>query len=479
MTTTPEVEVTDTTDQDQDDTTIIDAEVVETVTVAREVDGALVPVEQSRSDQAIAHAAEEAFRSSGIPGKDEFLALAMQARVMSMSGIVPKALQGKPADTFVVLLTGRDLGIPITSAIRQIHVIDGQPSLAPKLLNARIRKMGLGKIIPGERTERQAAAIAIGPDGTPLGPPTVFTWEMAQQAGLVMADCTPTVHTPKCLNHRTSHWDRCRQGYRTYPTRMLWWRAAGWAAEDYFPEASLGLYSPEELGAVVDVDGVPIDPGTAPLPQGFEAQAQQADGSGTSGEDPGDPDDLALLAGTIAALPDDKRQILGNQWKARHLPKVEALTLNKAAFAWAMVRAHVNDAEKAGTMGDVQPIYPKPPEGQPTPPASPSDAPGPDGGTNPATPPVEPDTGTQGTVSGDSEAGDLPGSDADEAQGEWQREYDAALLACQALPGKSLDRALEERVLIKTGTVEVRAQRLARQLAREAIEQSAEFDAPY
>jgi hypothetical protein len=81
---------------------------------------------------------------------------------------------------------------------------------------------------------------------------------------------------------------------------MLWWRASGFCADDFFPEAGMGLYSPEELGAVVDVDGRPIDPATVELPAGYEPAAI---GSSSSSDDPADPDELWTLQLRLHALP--------------------------------------------------------------------------------------------------------------------------------------------------------------------------------
>lgn len=435
----------------------IDVEPVEEPEESQVVSGELVHApEQSRADRAIARAAEEAFESSGIPGKDEFLALAMQARVMSMSGIVPKALQGKPADVFVVLLTGRDLGIPITSALNQIHVIEGQPTLAPKLLNARLRQLGVGKIVPGERTDMSATAIALGPDGVELGR-TTFTWEDAIGAGLVKPDCLPKQHTPKCLNYQSKAWDKCRQGYKTYPQRMLWWRASGWCADDYFPEASLGLYSPEELGAVVDDQGVPIDPGTVELPAGFDTPHLGDDTDPTN-----DPEDTVKLNATIAALPDDERKALKEQWVSRNLPPVGQLTTAKAQFAWAMVRAHVTNAERAGTMGEV--IIPTA-----TAPQEPSEAPE----ASTTTPAPEDATAAEsGPDPVESEPAEEPVADppADAPPEPVDQELESAIHAVGLMPMRIVDACLAEKGLTKTGNADTRRARLARKLADEAKE---------
>lgn len=262
------------------------------------------PENEMRS--AIERAAEAAMENPGIPGRDEFLSLAAQARILCMSAAAPKEVQNDPHLAFHIAMIGRDLQISPSAALELIDVIPGsrgnppQLSLSPQLLNGQIRRLGLGSIIPAVKTDRLCIAVVLGPDGR-LDPrckrtwpdhwrdetdPTArcgcrdllgdyeFSWEDAQMAGLAGADCQPGAHTAECKN-----WVRgksCNSGYKSYPKRMMWWRASGFAADDYFPEAGLGLYTAEELGSVVDENGRPIDPATAELPPGFEPDALPA-----------------------------------------------------------------------------------------------------------------------------------------------------------------------------------------------------------
>lgn len=202
--------------------------------------GQLVPAAGSAIDAAVS----AAMAMPGMPGMDEFLSLAMQARILSMSGAAPAHIRNHPHIAFHVAMIGRDLGISPTAAIQLIDVIgrDDDPnpqlSLSPELLNGQIRRLGLGAIRPLKRTMFECIAGAYGPDGELLGE-SEFDWADAVVAGLADDRCQPNQHwVPTSGNGRC----RCRQGYRTYPKRMLWWRASGFAAQDYFPEAGLGLY---------------------------------------------------------------------------------------------------------------------------------------------------------------------------------------------------------------------------------------------
>jgi hypothetical protein len=177
---------------------------------------------------ALERAAEAALAMPGVPGRDEFFMLAAQARILAMSGAAPEAVRNNPHLAFHIAMVGRDLGISPSAALELIDVIDTgkgpRLSLSPQLLNGQIRRVGLGKIVPVEQTMERCVARAIGPDGEVLGE-TEFSWEEARVAGLVVQGCQPGQHTPKCLDYRTHPRERCNQGYRTYPKRMLWWRA--------------------------------------------------------------------------------------------------------------------------------------------------------------------------------------------------------------------------------------------------------------
>lgn len=338
---------------------------------------------------ALEAAAMAAMAMPGMPGRDEFLMLAVQARMISLSAGAPKLVQGNPHLAFHVAMVGRDLGISVSAAIELIDVIDTQGgprlSLSPQLINGQIRRLGLGAIIPIERTMTRCVARAVGPDMvTPLGPDTEFTWEEAQIAGLVGRNCQPGDHKPGSNGGKCG----CNQGYKTYPRRMMWWRAAGFAADDYFPEAGLGLYSPEELGAFVDADGRAIDPSTVELPEGYEPAAI---GSGKDAPpEIIDDETQASIKARIVALPDEAEAACKAQWKANgNLTAVSDLPVRMLKIADALVTSFEKRAEK-GEWGPWEKPDPaaQPPDPGPGAPETPEppDAPQPDPETVPDAP---------------------------------------------------------------------------------------------
>jgi hypothetical protein len=334
----------------------------------------------SPGDQTVIAAADAALAMPGVPGRDEFLSLAMQARMLSMSGAAPPAVRNSPYVAFHVAMVGRDLGISPSAALELIDVIDGrngpQLSLSPQLMNGQVRRLGLGEIVKGESTAERCTAIAVGPGGRDrrcrLQWPThvpdcscdvlgsfTFTWEDARIAGLVGPNCQPGQHVKdqnRSSNGRSWKVCGCNQGYVTYPQRMLWWRASGYLADDTFPEAGLGLYSPEELGAVVDEDGRPLDVASVELPAGYEPAAVGR-GSGEA-EVPADPADLWKLQARLHALPDEQKQAW-REAKARshalqgaHSHELSATQLRAAR---SIVAGLERDAAKSGAWDESSP----------------------------------------------------------------------------------------------------------------------------
>jgi hypothetical protein len=324
------------TDQDQtvDESTAEPERLTPEVVTQRPPAEAQASTELERRNAALDNATDAALAMPGVPGRDEFLSLAMQARILSMSGAAPKAVRDNPYVAFHLAMIGRDLGISPSAAIALIDVIgEGdkiQASLSPQLLNGQLRRLQLGHIVPAARSLASCTAVCLSWTGRldPACAPTypqhaegctcagiigdsTFTWEDAQIANLVDDRC------PDAKNHWSSgsSYCKCRQGYRTYPGRMLWWRAAGFAADDYFPEAGLGLYSPEELGAVVDAEGRPIDPTSVELPEGYEPPPPKVN----KAQLPSDPDELWLLQERIASLPAQERDDLRERWKSGKL----------------------------------------------------------------------------------------------------------------------------------------------------------------
>lgn len=252
---------------------------------------------------------------------DEFAGLASQARVLASSALVPQALRGKPHDVFLVLLTGRDLGVTATSALRSCYVVDGKVTLAPALKKALIERQGLGAIRPPSvgdpdypNSAQRATAIVYGPDGHELG-----------RLQLTWADVENISDKGKRLVDK-SNW-------KNYPQRMLWWRAVGWACDDYFSGVAYGLYSPDEVGGFIDAEGQPLDVDSVEVPDGFDRERERAKA---------DPPIGAQVGGELAAratrLPKPARDLFRQQLAERDLqPPLADVPSSKRGLVDAML----------------------------------------------------------------------------------------------------------------------------------------------
>ena len=447
------------------DAEAIDAEVVEgtdeDVVTGEVVDPTTAAMEVAPDRTALDQAAEAALMP-GVAGRDEFLSLAMQARMLSMSGAAPKAVRGNPYVALHVAMIGRDLGISPSASLELIDVIgEGdktQLSLSPQLLAGQVRRLGLGRIGRGKSTRTMCEAIAFDPAGNELGR-SEFTWEDAMDAELVNPRCTsPDDHHCQNLPWR----EKCRQGWRTYPRRRLWWRAAGYCVDDFFPEAGLGLYTAEELGVAVDDEGRAIDPTTVPLPEGYEDTT--APRAPTTRGEPLAPDSLASLERRIGDLPDAHKVVLRGKWKERNLPPLGQLTKGDFAVADALVQAEVlaahREAEGQATTDEAQAVVDADQAVDVVRDAFHSTAGEPPSDEDPLDGPVAP--------AEPSGVGSLPTPLATALEDVPAALVDEAVDAVRLLPLKGVNSALSMRGIKPTGTLDYKRRVLAASMAVEA-----------
>lgn len=212
----------------------------------------------------LAHAAAmPAPQGGALPTGMEWQALERMAETLANSDVIPYRLKRKPADVAVILLAAREYGIPPLMALSKLPVVNGTPAPMGELMVALILRAG-----------HYIAADFRNPDGTIYGGGPLtrehygearykragwderevlrFTIAEAIQAGLVTLnrDGTPNARDDK---NRPTPWEQ-------YTPNMARWRAVANAARLAFADVMLGLsYLPEELGAVVDADGFPIE----------------------------------------------------------------------------------------------------------------------------------------------------------------------------------------------------------------------------
>lgn len=196
------------------------------------------------------------------------------AKALAVSDLLPQQYRGKPANLLWAISYGETLGVAPLTAVQSIHVINGRPTASADLIAGLVRRAGHKLRVNGD--DRKAVAQIIRADDPDFTFEAVWTIERAQNAKLVNKDT-----------------------WKNFPAAMLKARAITEVARAACSEILQGtIYTPEELGANVDQDGVPVDalvtplrrvssgeadPWTAPAPQpavqqrDYLAEAQRAD----------------------------------------------------------------------------------------------------------------------------------------------------------------------------------------------------------
>jgi hypothetical protein len=147
------------------------------------------------------------------------------ANQLAQSAMLPPHLRGKPADLLWAIKMAETLGVPPMTAVVGIHSINGKPVASADLMAAVVRRAGHRLRITSTDTECIATVIRSDDPDFPFE--SRFTLKRAEQAKLTGKDT-----------------------WRQYPAAMLRARAIAEVCRMACPEALLGVYTPDELGAI-------------------------------------------------------------------------------------------------------------------------------------------------------------------------------------------------------------------------------------
>lgn len=153
------------------------------------------------------------------------------AKLIAYSGMVPKDYQQNPGAVLIAMQMGAELGLTPMSAIQNIAVINGRPSLWGDAMLAVV--LGHRDCEGVDETLDESTMTATCTVKRRDRAPVVRTFSQAdaKQAGL---------------------WGKSGP-WTQYPKRMLQMRARGFALRDSFPDALRGIHLAEEAGDVVDL----------------------------------------------------------------------------------------------------------------------------------------------------------------------------------------------------------------------------------
>lgn len=208
--------------------------------------------------------AELAKHQGGLPAHFQPQVLAAQmdyARALAESNLLPKQYFKQPANLLWAISYGQTLGVDPMTAVQSIHVINGKPTASADLIAGLVRRAGHKLRITGD--DRKAVAQIIRADDPDFTFEVVWTIERAQAAKLTSKDT-----------------------WKQFPAAMLKARAITEVARAACSEILQGtIYTPEELGAVVDQDGNPVDAPVQPLRAVHAESYTEAEGDLSGGRD--------------------------------------------------------------------------------------------------------------------------------------------------------------------------------------------------
>jgi hypothetical protein len=163
------------------------------------------------------------------------------AKTLAASDMLPKHFRGRPANLLYAVEYAQALELPRITVLTDMHVIEGKPSASANLISTLVRRAGHRLRVYGSLEEGMTAEIVRVDD-----PDFTFraTWTMAD------AQRAQVTH---------------KDNWKHYPKAMLKARAITEVAREACSEVLHGVvYTPEELGEVVDEQGQLVE---APAPQ--------------------------------------------------------------------------------------------------------------------------------------------------------------------------------------------------------------------
>lgn len=175
---------------------------------------------------------------------------------LGKSGLIPKALQGKPEDVFVVLLSAHELGLSPMQGLRGMAVVNGKVVTEAQTMQGLCLRWPLvcKYFVPlDEQCNDKKAVYETQRAGAPRPIRMAFTIEEAQKAGLLQKD-----------------------NWKNYPAAMLRARACAALARAVYPDLVQGIYTPDE--------GDELDRDVRSMPNGVATEIQESGAESVAAE---------------------------------------------------------------------------------------------------------------------------------------------------------------------------------------------------
>lgn len=157
------------------------------------------------------------------------------AKALADSKILPRQYQNEPGSVLWALEYGRGIGLDVITTIQSVHIIQGKATMSADLMASLCRRAGHRMRVSGDETN--AKVVIFRADDPEFPFEVSWTMERAKQAQLTNKDT-----------------------WKQYPAAMLRARAISECVRMACPEVLHGaIYTPEERGAAIDEDGMPVD----------------------------------------------------------------------------------------------------------------------------------------------------------------------------------------------------------------------------
>lgn len=149
------------------------------------------------------------------------------SETLAASQLVPSSLRGKPSDILVVLMKGRELGMPPMAAMGQIHVIDGKACLSSDAIQGLILRSGVVDYFTLVESTDEIATYKAKRRDSPHEITLSYTIEDAKRAGLIG-----------------------KANWKGYQKQMLRARCASDMGREIAPDVMAGLYDMDEADEI-------------------------------------------------------------------------------------------------------------------------------------------------------------------------------------------------------------------------------------
>lgn len=216
----------------------------------------------------------------------EWRAMREQASELVKSGFLPKAVN-TPERAMAIIQTGKELGLGPMQSLRSIHIIEGKPTMSADLIAGLALQRVPGSVLRVIESTDQKCTVEAGRTSQKLTPFS-FSMDDARRAGLTG-----------------------KQNWKNYPRAMLRARAITEAARAIMPDAVVGLYDPDELGAVTSPTGEVVE-----LPRVVDATPLHASPHSNSPDENPEPHDPVVLQRAMKFFADCDKAIFdpGCDW---------------------------------------------------------------------------------------------------------------------------------------------------------------------